>query len=365
MWSDRPKLTYEISTDRVTFFSNLEIRSLEYREWGISFWKAFPHDQRRFTWFEETVAISPRYFVDPKLAAQDRILESYQAKIDYSAKQKWELQYQKFRKEYMESPIVTSTKKWELKFAELSNSVMMGMYPDNQGRKHFNYVSFVRNLLKYAKYYYEEIPYKPYKTTPVLSDKITSTLYVPIEHPRFLNMTVDDQKNMLKMIIESEVDKRLKEFAAKKLSVISLKDIPLNLAGLTPDSNHIDLKDYLNKLVFVDIWSIGCSSCIAMMPKLKKVYEKYKTRGFTVLSVDVSGPKYYQQIMRIHHEIGADWPFMLLNNDQYNTLFSTYGMLGVPQTFLVGKDGKVIMYKDQVSSPEGLEEYLNKYFSDL
>lgn len=74
----------------------------------------------------------------------------------------------------------------------------------------------------------------------------------------------------------------------KKISVGMLsKDFAL------PDVNGkmIRLSDYRGKYVLLDFWASWCGSCRAENPNILLAYNKYKNKGFTVLSVSIDKKK--------------------------------------------------------------------------
>jgi len=49
------------------------------------------------------------------------------------------------------------------------------------------------------------------------------------------------------------------------------------------NSNPVQLKDLLGKVVLVRWWTAGCSFCLATAPSLNEFYEQYHSRGLEVI----------------------------------------------------------------------------------
>ena len=49
------------------------------------------------------------------------------------------------------------------------------------------------------------------------------------------------------------------------------------------NGSPIRLSDYRGKVVLLDFWATWCAPCIAELPNVTRVYEKYQDRGLEVL----------------------------------------------------------------------------------
>lgn len=48
---------------------------------------------------------------------------------------------------------------------------------------------------------------------------------------------------------------------------------------------------FKNKVVLIDLWATWCGPCKEQMPMLDKLFETYKDRGFTILSISIDEKK--------------------------------------------------------------------------
>ncbi|OGV97629.1 MAG: hypothetical protein A3I04_03600 [Nitrospinae bacterium RIFCSPLOWO2_02_FULL_39_110] len=102
-------------------------------------------------------------------------------------------------------------------------------------------------------------------------------------------------------------------------------------------TNH-SLSNYKGKVVFLNIWATWCKPCKDEMPSMEKLYQKFKNRDFVMLavSVDKDGKKAVEPFMR---EYGLTFPALL---DPSGVTSKLYKTTGVPETFIIAKNGIVI-----------------------
>jgi peroxiredoxin len=106
-----------------------------------------------------------------------------------------------------------------------------------------------------------------------------------------------------------------------------------NLAG-----DDVKLSDYRGKVVFLNIWATWCPPCREEMPSMESLYRKLKGRNFEMLavSIDRDGGKVVRSFAK---KYGLTFPVLL---DPDNKTYRLYGLIGVPETFIVDKNGVVI-----------------------
>lgn len=108
----------------------------------------------------------------------------------------------------------------------------------------------------------------------------------------------------------------------------------------TPEGTPLALSDLRGKVVLVDFWASWCGPCRRENPNVVNVYQKYKDRGFEVLSVslDSNRDKWLAAIARDN----MDWSHVSDLQGWKNAAAQTYGISSIPATLLLDKDGKII-----------------------
>ena len=100
------------------------------------------------------------------------------------------------------------------------------------------------------------------------------------------------------------------------------------------NGEDLSLEKYKGQVVLLDFWATWCPPCIKEIPKLKKVYEKYKDQNFQIIgvSLDRTMPPlaaYVQdeELAWVHY-----W-------DESRNVKNQYGVTGIPTAFLIDGEG--------------------------
>ena len=99
----------------------------------------------------------------------------------------------------------------------------------------------------------------------------------------------------------------------------------------------IDLKSYRGKIVLLNFWATWCTPCQVELPQFDAWQKKYGAQGLQVLaiSMDDGDAPVRRTVRRLH----LDFPVVMGDarlGDAYG------GVLGLPVTFLIDKEGRVV-----------------------
>lgn len=131
------------------------------------------------------------------------------------------------------------------------------------------------------------------------------------------------------------------------------------------DGQTVNLSQYRGKLVLVNFWATWCEPCRSEIPELIAFQKEYASKGFTVLGVamdqegkSVVAPFVEKQQFDVNgQKVTMNYP-IVLGNEKIATKFG--GIIGMPTTFIVSKDGKIVKRVIGVINPQGMKQFIQQ-----
>ena len=162
-------------------------------------------------------------------------------------------------------------------------------------------------------------------------------------------------KEKLLQIYNASLKESFKGSAEEKLILDKLDESLLALNSEAPlrEKKFRDLlgsvysiMSFKKKLVLVNVWATWCVPCVAEIPMLKYLYNKYKDLVEIVsFSIDTNEEKLRQFI--------KDREIKWINAFNCIEMFRAYGSdMGVPQLFLIDRNGKIVYSKSKSEDNE-------------
>ncbi|MGB8645268.1 MAG: redoxin domain-containing protein [Anaerolineae bacterium] len=136
---------------------------------------------------------------------------------------------------------------------------------------------------------------------------------------------------------------------------LAFRNAPPLAAGTAPDftlttfdGQTYQLSALKGKPVVVNFWASWCVPCRDEAPGLQRAWEKYKDQGVLILGVDYVDTE--PEAKKFIAEFTQNYP----NGADVGTRISqAYRITGVPETYFVGKDGRLLQGTDATGRANG------------
>lgn len=99
------------------------------------------------------------------------------------------------------------------------------------------------------------------------------------------------------------------------------------------------LADYRGEVVLLNIWATWCGPCREEMPSLQKLHERFGSEGLHVVAVSVDDPSGSRAIREFAQQYGLTFDLL---HDLSGAIQSKYQTTGVPETLVIGRDGRIL-----------------------
>lgn len=117
-------------------------------------------------------------------------------------------------------------------------------------------------------------------------------------------------------------------------------ELPDDLALTTFDGETYRFGELKGKVVLINFWASWCTTCEQEAVDLERAWQLYKDRGVIFLGVDYVDTE--PEALAYLEKFGITYP----NGPDLRTEISqTFRIRGVPETYIVGRDGRVAAVK--------------------
>ena len=104
----------------------------------------------------------------------------------------------------------------------------------------------------------------------------------------------------------------------------------------------VSLSSFRGKYVLVDFWASWCGPCRHENPNVVRVFNKFKDKNFTILSVSLDRPDAKDKWLAAIHKDGLTWTHVSDLKYWDNAVAKQYGIRAIPQNLLLDPQGKII-----------------------
>ena len=110
-----------------------------------------------------------------------------------------------------------------------------------------------------------------------------------------------------------------------------------DFSGRTLEGKTIALAGLRGRVVLLTFWASWCLECRPEMPMFEQLHREFARRGLTVLGINVREES--ELVRRYATELRLTFPLVL---DPDGEIGTRYGVIGMPTSFLIGRDGRAV-----------------------
>ncbi len=111
----------------------------------------------------------------------------------------------------------------------------------------------------------------------------------------------------------------------------------------TLTGNKITLGNNVRRPVLITFWATSCTTCIAEVPHLKKLYSKFKTKGFQLIGVAMLYDR-PDLVINMVKRLGINYPIVF---DFKGKIFKAFKLKHklTPTSILISPNNRIVMLK--------------------
>lgn len=106
---------------------------------------------------------------------------------------------------------------------------------------------------------------------------------------------------------------------------------------LPADDGQIRLDAYRGKVVYLDFWASWCGPCKQSFPFMNALQARYADKGLVIVAVNVDTAR--DDALKFLAQVPARFRIAY---DPRGQVAQQYAIKGMPSSFLIGRDGKVL-----------------------
>jgi peroxiredoxin len=106
------------------------------------------------------------------------------------------------------------------------------------------------------------------------------------------------------------------------------------------NGDTIRLSSLKGKVVLLDFWASWCGPCRSSNKQLVKIYPKYKAKGFEIFGVSIDAGR--NNWLKAIRNDKINWLQVNDPGDWSAKIVAQWGLNGIPTSYLIDKNGKLI-----------------------
>ena len=174
-------------------------------------------------------------------------------------------------------------------------------------------------------------------------------------HERMLRSDIRDE--VYNFLISNATSQEAKQFIDKIYQGMTAgaKVIPFKLESYSGEM--VSLEDFKGKYIYIDIWATWCAPCIAQMPYLDTIEQKYHDRNIEFISISVDNKeKDYKKWRDKVKELNLNGTQLIADREGSSDFLKQINNSTIPHFVLIDPYGKLVDgYAPRPSNPKLIE----------
>lgn len=170
---------------------------------------------------------------------------------------------------------------------------------------------------------------------------ITSTYF--FERYLMTNKTLDDviayYNNLTDRVKKSAPGMALKR-KVEDMQLVNVGGMAPNFELTTPEGKKLALYDLRGRIILLDFWASWCGPCLAEVPTLKAIYEKYHSKGLEILGVSLDEKEAAWK--NAIDKKGLIWQHVSSLKGWKCPVAQRFKVTGIPRMYIIDEKGKII-----------------------
>ena len=109
-------------------------------------------------------------------------------------------------------------------------------------------------------------------------------------------------------------------------------------AAATVSGDTVSLSDLRGRPVVVNVWATWCPPCREEMPALESLQQRFADQGLSVVAVSIDAAGDARAVDAFARELAPD---VTVLHDPTRRIESAFRTIGVPETFLIDRQGRI------------------------